>query len=315
MSDDGPSQSRTWLAKEGYKPSVVPGNETEINSALSALLAKRDDTKPASRSNNSLPSDPLANLGGNVASVEGAWAEARQRLPQAVLRKPYGGPVAQAFDLTLDVVADESSRTVELREQLQETATRVQDLEAGKGDDVGEKLAALKKIQDEASWDAADRIDAVEATMANLKATIDKNAMNLKHQEEDAARVVAEMTAGIDKERRRNIQERFALAIVMSRLQELKESLDQNTEGDLELRASVEEMQRTLVANASSGKELPAALPALAEDDASAADEDDGLEAAESAELDRLNAQIHEITAASEEAEARMKEQVELENF
>jgi hypothetical protein len=300
--EEGPSASRKWLLGEGYRPSAAPGNEAEINSALMSLLAKRDDAPAENRSDD----DPLVDLGwSTAASAEGAWAEARRRLPQAVLRQPYGGPVSQAFDLTLDVVAEEAARAASLQALLRETAGRVGDLEAGNGDGVGEKLAALKKQHDEASWDATDRIDSVEATLAGLRATLAKSALDLKHQAEDTARLVAELTAGIAKERRRNIQERFAVAIVMSRLQELKRSLDQNTEGDLELRASVEEMQRLLMAGATSGQNLSPA-PELSPGSAG----DKAVEEAELTELDHLNAHIQEITAASEQAEARMKEQV-----
>lgn len=50
---------------------------------------------------------------------------------------------------------------------------------------------------------------------------------------------VAEMRELCAAEKRRNIQERFGMAVVMQRLLDLKRSLDRNAEGDRDLRATV----------------------------------------------------------------------------
>jgi hypothetical protein len=76
----------------------------------------------------------------------------------------------------------------------------------------------------------------------------------LGKQVEQNKLALTDMVERVVKERRRNIQERFAMALVMSRLIELKRSLDQNTEGDRELRESVEVMQRQMDAALGEGE-------------------------------------------------------------
>jgi len=127
-------------------------------------------------------------------------------------------------------------------------------------------------------------------------------------QAEVTSRAVKEMTEGIVKERRRNIQERFAMAIVMDRLQQLKRSLDQNTEGDKELRESVEAMQRQM---AHGDADYAAALEAQRAAEEGVAEEDRSKEHAAAAELLELETKIKAITAESEAAEERMKAQAD----
>lgn len=74
------------------------------------------------------------------------------------------------------------TRSATLNNWLSETVARVEDLESGKGDEVGLALTALGVAQKEAIWEAGERLKVVEARLKELRLGQDKGGRDLQHQ-------------------------------------------------------------------------------------------------------------------------------------
>jgi hypothetical protein len=324
-SDDGslkelPSACRKWLAAEGYQPKAVP--DDDVNVALMALL-KPTTGAEGSSDDDEADDDPLSSI-GQVPPVDTSWGELKKQIPPMVLRKPMGLSVMRAFETTLDLAESEAERLKSLGGRLEEANQSIYELEQAKKDDVQAKLAVFERKCFAKAEETSTRLKELQSELDGFGA--DQKLMNaeLKQQETDTTRALGEMTVDVSKERRRNIQERFAMAIVMSRLDELKHSLHQNTVGDKELRLSVEAMQQQL-ATGQTAKEFEASL--LAQQQAAAAEEEEEDEEASAGggeqsaanlellaakkQLNEMNEHMRRMAEASEEANKRMKEQAD----
>jgi hypothetical protein len=252
------SLSRTWLTAQGVRPETKAPSEVEVNAALVQLLRK--PTKPDGPVAAALATDPLAALAAGVAEALEAsaapWGALRKRVPQLILRKPVGEPVRRAFESALDLAAEEHTRTSAAERALAVIAAQLAELvRQSKGEELAAQLAAVAEAQRGASAAAAQRAKLAEHAVAELGKRQQLASSALARGEEDSARALAAMRADLAKERRRNIQERFAMATVMERLLDLKRGLAQNSEGDRELRRTVELMQRQMAGEEDPGDE------------------------------------------------------------
>lgn len=239
-----PSDCRSQLLKHGYKANGVD-LETEDNVSAALLKLLTNSTTPPQPPNDQ-DLDPLSGLQCIGETSPLFWDELRTRVPQMVFRKPIGGPITKAFETTFKVISTEADRLENLEAQVEDTSKQVYELEEVKGKEVTEKLDLFERNQlDEMSQSRLKLLD-MQSEISTLAAQQANQLNELGKQVEDNKVSLTDMVERVVKERRRNIQERFAMALVMSRLIELKRSLDQNTEGDRELRESVELMQRQM---------------------------------------------------------------------
>lgn len=252
VEDEGflPSESRNQLIKHGYKATPEPVTDDNVSAALLKLLA--DSTSPPQPPDDT-DLDPLSGLQCLETSPL-FWDELRDRVPQMVFRKPVGAPISKAFETTFKVMTTEGDRLENLEAQVEDTAKQVYELEEVKGKEVTEKLDLFERKQMEEMVQYRLKLSNMQGEISNLAALQASQLTELGQQVEQNKISLTDMVERVVKERRRNIQERFAMALVMSRLIELKRSLDQNTEGDRELRESVELMQRQMDAALGEGE-------------------------------------------------------------
>jgi hypothetical protein len=268
-----PSDCRTQLIKHGFKANAEPVTEDNVTSALLQLLA--NSTSPPQPPNEE-DLDPLSGL-KCAETAPLFWDELRSRVPQMVFRKPVGAPVSKAFETTFKVMSTEADRLENLETQVEDTAQQVFELEEVKGKEVTEKLAVFESRQLAELAQFQLQLSDMQNGISGLAAEQANQLNELGKQVEQNKLALTDMVERVVKERRRNIQERFAMALVMSRLIELKRSLDQNTEGDRELRESVELMQRQMDAALGEGEysddsddEMPSAFSKMGEKNSAA---------------------------------------------
>lgn len=244
--DEGfsPSECRSQLIKHGYKANTDQ-EETEDNVSVALLQLLTNSTSPPQPPADE-DLDPLSGLQSVGDTPTLFWDELRTRVPQMVFRKPVGAPISKAFETTFKVISTEADRLENLEAQVEDTAQQVYELEEVKGKEVTEKLDLFERRQMEEFSQSRLKLLDMQSEISGLAAQQANQLNELGKQVEDNKISLTDMVERVVKERRRNIQERFAMALVMSRLIELKRSLDQNTEGDRELRESVELMQRQM---------------------------------------------------------------------